>query len=194
MSIRPLIYEIRSCDPLKSALGSGDVSLLDKFEQGLVDVFGGKPDAQTRDEMRKFGESFVKGELVDGLERGEWALILLLLARRMKLLLAESPLNDDWKWWAWDEFHQEVANDLSPSSQQLLHYLVEGRPLKASGMSCNGSYYAWLEPGEVSQLRAELAVLFRRRPELSSAVDGFGEELLSSLNSIDGRSALLVAV
>ena len=128
----------------------------------------------------------------DAKEPGEWDGCIHLLARSLGLLQSEYPINDDWKWMAWRDYHDEMAPQLPEDARKLLHWLVEGRPLKAKAIDAMGSYFAWLESDEVLRLQEALGALEVSEESLGELVE-FHEELLEWLEACRGKSLLLIA-
>jgi hypothetical protein len=192
MSTRPLIYPVRTLVPLRQAVGSNDATLIDRMVEGYAALIKRRrPDME--EAIREMGRALVGGQLSDGQEPGEWEFVILPLAQGLGLLERDRPVNDDWKWFAWADYEQEVANELAEYANQMLRWLVHGRPLKANAMDRRGSYYAWLETDEVSRLLSELDRLQEANPIVEEIVEGFHVELIEWLESCHGKSLLLLA-
>jgi len=193
MSMRPLIYSVKSLKPIREALGSNDASLLERMIDGYTKLYGGEPDQDSLKRVHEMGQSFLQGDLRGNKELGKWQEAIHLLAQSLGILETEFPINDDWKWDAWDDYAQVVGNDLSTETRQLLVWLIEGRPLKASAIEADASYFAWLTTDEVERLLNELKQLEERNPDIKDVVDGFHSELVEWLDACQGNNLLVIA-
>lgn len=191
MSMLPRIYPIESLDPIRRALGSRDMSLLDPWMASFQQIRGQRPDAFP--EFRERAESFLEGELRDGKERGEWEYAILYAAHALGLLQGDRPVTDDWSWGAWADYFDEVGDRLPADAEESLRRLVYGRGLKADSVDSQGAYYAWLGPEEVERLLGALDELAAADPDVADIVDGFHEELTGYLEKCRGKTCLLLA-
>lgn len=191
MSMRPLIYPIKSLDPIRRAMGSRDETFLERMVASYKALRGDTPDAV--EEFRKRAESFLGGELRDGQERGWWEYPIYFATHALGLLQSDLPVNDDWAWGAWGDYLDEVEDRLPADAQELLRWLVYGRGLKTDGVECDGAYYAWLGPDEVERLLAALDELEAAHPDVADAVDGFQGNLTDWLAKCRDKTCLLLA-
>jgi len=191
MSLLPRIYPIKSLDPIRRALGSRDLSLLEPLVASFKQFRGDQPDAIQ--EFRERAESFLDGELREGKERGEWEYSIYYAAHALGLLQSDLPVTDDWSWGAWADYLGEVEDRLPADAQKLLRQLVYGRGLKTDGVDCPGAYYAWLDPEEVERLLAALDALEAAHPDVADAIEGFHECVADWLHKCRGKTCLLLA-
>ena len=192
MSMRPLIYPLSDLEPIRRAVGSRDEALLDGMVDECAKHHGAGPGSSKIEEFRDLARSFVEGKLRDEREPGAWEECTHHAARRLGLLQGEYPINEDWKWMAWSDYHDEISPQLSEDSRRLLHWLVEGRPLKAGAIDADGCYFAWLDPDEVPRLREALNALQVSEETLGELYE-FHEELLEWLEECRGKFLLLIA-
>jgi hypothetical protein len=191
MSLRPMIYPVKTLEPIRNAIGSKDTSLIERMVESYKKDSGEDPDSIDR--VRNAAKSLIAGELRKGKEPGEWVESIYHTALALGLM-HELPINEDWKWIAWSDYFAEVADRLPGDARQLLHWLVEGRPIKGSAIDgSSGCYYAWLAPDEVERLLAALTGLQEADPNVADIVDGFHGELLEWLEACRGKSLLLLA-
>ena len=115
------------------------------------------------------------------------------LARGLGLLQTEFPINEDWKWMAWCDYHAEVISQLPEDARQLLTWLVEGRPLKEEAIVADGCYYAWLDTDEITQLHTAISALEVSEESLGELME-FHDELLNWLDACRGKALLLTAM
>jgi hypothetical protein len=153
----------------------------------------GDADLEALSRIRGTGQSFIEGKLRGNKEPGEFQESIHFLARGLGLLETAFPVNEDWKWIAWHDYYQQIAEDLPIKSRQFLHWLVEGRPLKFGAIDGNSAYYAWLEAEEIERLFDDLKELHERNPAIEFMVDGFHNELLHWLEACRGKLLLLLA-
>jgi hypothetical protein len=100
---------------------------------------------------------------------------------------------DDWKWDAWSNYSDAVGPELPEDARELLHWLVEGRPLKAGAIDADGGcYFATLEADEVSRLHEAIGALHVSEESLGELME-FHEELLEGMAASRGKSLLLIA-
>lgn len=191
MSMRPQVYPIKSLDPIRRALGSGDTSLMDPLMAAFKQDRGDSPEAL--EDFRERVESFLGGELRDGKERGEWQYTIYFVARALGLLQRDLPISDDWVWAAWVDYYGEVEDRLPADALQLLQWLLLGRGLKQDSVENLGAYYAWLGPEEVERLLAALDEVEAADPDIVDVVDGFHESLTSWLAKCRNQTFLLLA-
>jgi hypothetical protein len=192
MSMRPLIYPLSDLGPIRQAVGSRDEVLVDRMVDEYTKHYEVGPDSSEAKEFRDRARSFVEGRLRGAKEPGEWDECIHLAARSLGLLKSKYPINDDWKWAAWSDYHAEMAPRLPKDAQKLLHWLVEGRPLKAKAIDAMGCYFAWLESAEVLRLHEALSALQVSEERLGELLE-FHEELLEWLEACRGKFLLLIA-
>jgi hypothetical protein len=192
MSMRPLIYPLSDLEPIRQAVGSRDEVLIDRMVDEYTKHYEVGPESSEAREFRDRARSFVEGRLRHAEEPGEWDNCIHLAARSLGLLQSEYPINDDWKWMAWSDYHDEMAPRLPQDARKLLHWLVEGRPLTAKAIDARGSYFAWLESAEVLRLHEALGALPVSEERLGELLE-FHEELLGWLEACRGKSLLLIA-
>jgi hypothetical protein len=192
MSMRPGIYPLSAIEPLRQAFGCHDQALINQMVDQYRTQHKLGPTSSKVGGFRDRARSFVEGERGEADDGGGWKARLDLIARSLGLLQSEHPINDDWKWVAWVDYYGEVASQLPEGAMELLHGLVEGRPLRAEAIIADGSYYAWLDPEEVVQLRGAIVALQVSEESLGELME-FHEELLEWLESCQGKALLLTA-
>ena len=173
------------------AYGSHDEALINRIvdEDNRHEKFD--PASSEVDKFRDLARRFVEGRLDD--EQGRWKTRLDRLARGLGLLQTKYPINDDWQWMAWCDYHAEVISQLPEDARQLLAWLVEGRPLKEEGIVADGCYYAWLDKDEIKQLHTAISALQVSEESMGELTE-FHEELLSWLDACRGKALLLTAM
>jgi hypothetical protein len=192
MSMRPAIYPLSAVEPLRQAFGSQDQALINRMVDQYSKYYKLGPASSEVEGFRDRARSFIGGELSDGDEGVGWKARIDLIARSLGLLKSKYPINDDWKWTAWNDYYHEVASQLPEGPRELLHCLVAGRPLKAEAIIADGSYYAWLDKDEVKRLREAIGALQVSEESLGELIE-FHEELLQWLGSCRGKAFLLTA-
>ena len=204
MSMRPMIYPVDSIETIRAAIGSRDESLVDRMVVAYREIHEVKPGPSDEareacEAVRASGRSFVEGSMPGGKEPGEWSEAVYLAACVLGPVPGGLPINEDWKWIAWDEYFDLVADRLPDDARTLLRWLVHGRPLKGEPAEVFGTYYAWLASGEVERLLAALNLLETSDPDASEPgedflgeLEDFHEELRGWLEACRGKDLLLV--
>jgi hypothetical protein len=190
MSMRPLLYPVRSIRPLIDLVGSRDSSAVEK----IVQAYRGSEmyDGGSVDDVRAAVTRVVNGEMSDRVEPGDWSHYMDLAVIALGLGDGQ-PINDDWKWAAWLDYLELLEERLPETALTLLGYLVMGRPLKGESVENNGSYHAWLTSAEIATLMAALEEVQEEFPEIEHAVEDFHGQLLDWLSEIGNRDVLLLA-
>ncbi|HWE35078.1 MAG TPA: hypothetical protein VG406_00790 [Isosphaeraceae bacterium] len=190
--MRPLIYPVSDLEPIRQAVGSRDEVLIHRMVAEYAKHYEVGPESSEAEAFRERARSFVEGRLRDAKEPGEWDKCIHLAALSLGLLRSEYPINDDWKWMAWSDYHEEMAPRLPEDARKLLHWLVDGRPLRTKAIDTMGCYFAWLDSDEVLRLHEALGALQVSEETLGELLE-FHEELLGWLEACRGKSLLLIA-
>lgn len=190
MSMRPLLYPVTSIDPIREVVGSKDAALVER----AVDAYRASEyfDEESVDDVRSEVERVVNGEMIDGIEPGDWSHSIEHLAVAIGVSDGQ-PINEDWKWGAWCDYHGLLEERLPGDALELLGHLVMGRPFKGDSVQNDGSFHAWLTSAEVVTLSAALVEVQQEFSEIEDAVEDFHGELLNWLGQCGSRDLLLLA-
>jgi hypothetical protein len=173
MSTRTYMVSLQSVEPIRRAIGSKDVALLDALLQAV-------PEGH-----RSSAEELIMGP-PPAKEPGCWGSLVEPLAQHLGLSPHRLPL-DDWKhFYVWADYRSIVEPQLSEQGKKLLEYMESGRPFLGSLIDSDGSLFAWLTAVEAKSLLDELTAL--DVDELDE-LDEFHEELIESLQETVDRGA-----
>jgi hypothetical protein len=106
VSMRPVIYPVSAVEPLRRAYGRHDETLINRIVDEDSRHEKLDPASSEVDKLRDQARRFVEGRLDD--EQGRRKARLYRLARGLGLLQTKYPINEDWKWMAWCDYHAEV--------------------------------------------------------------------------------------
>lgn len=197
MSLRPVIFAVKSIEPLRRVVGSKDEAwvarLEEDFRQRLRDA-----DEDTLRLVRSVAQDVVAGKVPGGVEREDHVHAVCALARIAGAVTGGSAVTDgDWKHYGWEAYYDSVAEDLPDAAREALEFLVDGRPLVGEVIESGWSYYAWLTHAEVVSFHDALHVLEHRRAEVArpNFCDGFHQALRDWLQAVEdgGGDLWLVA-
>jgi hypothetical protein len=201
MSVRPNLYAITDIEPIRQALGSRDVSLVDRIKEAYIrveeeryhaddelveealaqDEFADEfepweVDKEELREIRKLAKAFVNGKFTRNQEPGIWREVIVYLAHALGLMPSSEPLFGEWKTSAWRLYLDRISERLPDGPRQSLKHLVNGRSLTGRQIEEDGCSYAWLTASEISDLLGSLreipvSLLAEPAPPTLSPVD-----------------------
>lgn len=200
MSTRTYFRAIRSIEPIREVVASGDDTLVNK----LVVAYAAQFDEDEREdepdedddpvqEFRCQAESMITCASAPKEEPGCWNYVIDLLSEHFDLIPTEISLsfNEGWKHYhVWNPYRDIVAKHVSAQSNASLRHLQDGRPLRGKDIDHDGCIFAWLAADEVTELHTSLSHL-----DLSLLKDDewrdFHRTLVESLGMISSKSCAL---
>ena len=195
MSTRTHMVSIKSLDPIRDAIGSGDASLaealMQRYSSDMREYYDGEePEEEELEEFKQYVDSMVMCSQPPDKEPGCWNYIIELLAAHHELDPVRLPL-EDWKHvYVWEDYRSVVEPLITPESKQSLQFLDAGRPLKGSGIDYDGCVFGWLTLDEATELHETLTKIDAKALE-QRGLDEFHEELLDSLGQTKDKGAVL---
>ncbi len=198
MSTRAHLVSITSIDPIRDAVASNDVSLVESvlaiYEKELrSEGYDEETVDYELEEYRENLESMILCRSPLKSEPGCWNYLIKLLAKHFKLKTSEKlPFNNhDWKHYhVWESYRPLVANHITPQSKKSLKHLEDGRPLKGSRIDHDGCAFGWLALDEVKELYHSLSQLDKALITDRDLLK-FHDGLIKSLKIISDRNDAL---
>lgn len=177
MSTRTYMVSLQSLEPIRTAIGSKDRSLLDTLLQAVGE----------NEDFQSYVEEMIMNS-PPAEEPGCWNYLVEPLAQHFGLSPRRLPL-DDWKHYdVWEDYRSILDPLLSKQGKKLLEFMESGRPFVGSRIDHDGCMFAWLTAGEAKSLLEELTAI-----EIDAAKFGeleeFHEELVESLQETVDRNA-----
>jgi AcrR family transcriptional regulator len=181
---------------MRSHFGSKDEAIIEHVISRLNEVAQDieEDDEEAADAYRNTVSSTVRtvvmhGPPIEGLEYEtdpHFGVACVLAMYEQEVYDVES---NGWKMGAFWQFQEDYLRKLATDAQPLLKYLIDGRPMFASSMEVDWSYYAYLSRDEVRILMASLRQLQKEEPALvgQGYLDGFVDTFIGWLAAIDER-------
>jgi hypothetical protein len=174
--MRTYLSAISSIEELRSVVGCKDKDV----ESLLIDNSFGKVNlkkmsASAREDYEKQCEEI--RAIVDGnvdVEDGSWVHHFDAIGQERNLFV-ELPFSE-YPHFAWGVYIEHVKEAIGKKATNLLTHLKHGRPMRASGIECDGSAYAWLTNKEIQLLHKALDQI-----EVGGDFQVFHDELVASL-------------
>ena len=175
MSTRTYMVSLQSLEPIRNAVGSKDLVLLDALLQAL----------SGNEDFRSYARRMIM-DSPPAKEPGCWNYLVEPLAEHFGLSPHRLPL-DDWKhYYVWEGYRSIADPLLSEPGKKLLEFMESGRPFVGSSIDHDGCAFAWLTAAEAQSLLGELAAI---DAATFGDLDEFHEELLQSLQETTARNA-----
>ena len=186
MSARTSIYALKSIDPIRHAVASGD----EKLVATLSDMYG---EHAVDDDFTDYAREMIMCSTVPEVERGEWSDVISFLIQHFNLSVGDSlPFNCDWMhYMSWPPYREVVGDAITPASVLSLQRLDGGRPLRGQSITHNGTFVAWLSLQEAAELYDSLLQLDDDVVENLDDLDEFHETLVESLQLISSQGLAL---